>query len=280
MRWLRARATDRRNCAHQSPSKRHSKHAGGEGSLRTRPMPRGARCRSGKVWLATIKLAKQSIKIRPLRDPKNRNYPPPNSTQSSDLLAAMSTSVAYLRKRLADIGRHDLLQAADAGLVSVYACAEEAGLVRRREVLGNGSPNQAKRRAWELHKISKQTATPSEANFSQQPAPPKFSQGTRNGRPAMPDLGAALAEVEEMQRPLPRDHEPAPAAPPPEPERALPTHPAIPCTRCDHPQAAAALREILNVYVAATRGELRPTGSTLPRACCRCRVSSALMPAR
>ena len=94
----------------------------------------------------------------------------------------MSTSVAYLRKRLADIGRHDLLEAAERGEVSTFACAEEAGLVTRRPVEGNGSPNQAKKRAWTLARITRQsplTQKP-EPEFSPRPAPPKFSQASRD----------------------------------------------------------------------------------------------------
>ena len=193
----------------------------------------------------------------------------------------MSTSVSYLRKRLADIGRHDLLDAAEAGLVSFFAAAEEAGLIRRKEVQGNGSPNQAKKRAWALHKISKQTATPPEAEFSHQPVQPKFSQGTRNGRLAPPDLGAILAEWEEAQRSCDRDrdreleldrelvHEREPAAAVlPEPVH-FPLHPAVPCASCGRPEAAAALRQVLDTYVAACRGEPHQTGNVLPRACCR-----------
>jgi hypothetical protein len=95
----------------------------------------------------------------------------------------MSTSVAYLRKRLADIGRHDLLEAAERGEVSTFAAAEEAGLVTRREVTGNGSPNQAKKRAWALARITRQAlplAPKPEPEFCLKPAPPKFSQATRD----------------------------------------------------------------------------------------------------
>ena len=98
----------------------------------------------------------------------------------------MGTSVAYLRKRLADIGRHDLLDAAERGLISTFAAAEEAGLVTRREVQGNGSPNQAKKRAWTLARITRQ-APPLPPKPEPQavlpvsiPAQPKFSQETRD----------------------------------------------------------------------------------------------------
>jgi hypothetical protein len=88
----------------------------------------------------------------------------------------------------------------------------------------------------------------------------------------MPDLAAAIAEWEEAQRPS-RDPQPTidrkPEPIPSDPERPpFPAH-VIPCTGCRHPQAAAALREVLNVYMAARRGEPHQTGSTLPRACCQ-----------
>ena len=191
----------------------------------------------------------------------------------------MSTSVAYLRKRLADLGRYDLLDAADAGLVSVYACAEEAGLVTRPEVQGNGSPNAAKRRAWTLMRVTAGKSPPapeSEAEISQHP---KFSQ-ERNGRPSGSstpiDLAAAIAEWEEAQKPAPprdeeilRAREPAPAALPRELSSPFPAHPAVPCATCTHPNAPGALKEILSVYVAACRSEPHQTGNTLPRACCQ-----------
>jgi len=70
----------------------------------------------------------------------------------------MSTSVAYLRKRLADIGRHDLLSAADRGDISTHAAAEAAGLIRtaRSRVTGNGSQNQARRRHWAVARATGQ----------------------------------------------------------------------------------------------------------------------------
>jgi hypothetical protein len=99
----------------------------------------------------------------------------------------VSTSVAYLRKRLADIGRDDLLSAAEAGLISTFAAAEEAGLVRRKEVLGTGSPNAAKRRAWALMRVTgKSPLRPlkpeprPEPEFSPESVRPKFSQETRD----------------------------------------------------------------------------------------------------
>jgi hypothetical protein len=87
----------------------------------------------------------------------------PTPTQSPGLVAAMSTSVAYLRKRLADIGRTDLLRAAERGEVSFYAASEAAGLVRRRAVQGNGSRNAAKQRQFRIRAILR------EANGSHRP---------------------------------------------------------------------------------------------------------------
>jgi hypothetical protein len=67
----------------------------------------------------------------------------------------MSTSIAYLRQRLIAVGRHDLLEAAEAREISFYAAAEAAGLVTRRETLGTGSPNQGKRRAFAIARITR-----------------------------------------------------------------------------------------------------------------------------
>jgi hypothetical protein len=60
----------------------------------------------------------------------------------------MSTSVAYLRKRLAAIGRHDLLAAVDRGELRAFVAAEAAGLIKRQPVTGNGSQNQARKRRY------------------------------------------------------------------------------------------------------------------------------------
>ena len=183
----------------------------------------------------------------------------------------MSTSIAYLSKRLADIGRHDLLAGAERGEFSYLAAAEWAGLVTRRPASGGGSQNAAKRRAWALAKVERCAEA---LDVSQERA------NRSQPRAAMPDLAAAIAEWEEAQRPAPSEdllvlqrrkvREPAPAPIPPGLERIpFPAHPAIPCTRCDHAQAAAALREVLSVYLAVRRGEPAEVGNVLPRACCR-----------
>jgi len=120
----------------------------------------------------------------------------------------MSTSVSYLKKRLADIGRHDLLQAAEAGLVSHFAAAEEAGLITRREVLGTGSANQARKRAYALMRITgKSPLRPlkpepkPESEISPAPAHPKFSQ-TRDIIARLVDLGRADLVVAIVERRL------------------------------------------------------------------------------
>src|SRR5262249_12571947 len=133
--------------------------------------------------------------------------------------------------------------------------------------------NARKRREWAIVRAYRESARADAAPVTVQEAP-------RNGRsaPIAPDLAAAIAEVSEMHRPPPpRDREPARAAIPPDPEHPnaalpcspFPAHPAIPCTSCTHPNAAAALREVLDRYVAACRGEPHQTGSALPRACCQ-----------
>jgi hypothetical protein len=199
----------------------------------------------------------------------------------------MSTSVAYLRKRLTDIGRQDLLDAVDVGAISTFAAAEEAGLVTRQPILGTGSPNAAKKRVWAISKITRQTP-PLGPTPASTPTHSKFSRGMpRNGRsaPTTPvDLAAAIREWEEAQRPaLPRrndprkqdeeilrERKPAPAVlPKPEELAPFPVHPALPCTNCRHSQAVTALKEVVDLYLAACRGEPHRTGSVLPRACCQ-----------
>jgi hypothetical protein len=121
----------------------------------------------------------------------------------------VSTSVAYLRKRLAAIGRHDLLEAAEAGLISTFAAAEACGLVTRREILGNGSENQAKKRAWAIGRITRQ-APPlpprpepkPEPEFSPRQAHPKFSQETRDTIERLVDLGRADLVIAIVERRL------------------------------------------------------------------------------
>ena len=82
----------------------------------------------------------------------------------------MSTSRSYLRKRLIAVGRADLVEAVESGQgILMYHAAEEAGLIRRRPILGSGSPNQTKARLWAMAKITRRAPVPLE------PAQPKFS---------------------------------------------------------------------------------------------------------
>jgi hypothetical protein len=167
----------------------------------------------------------------------------------------MSTSVAYLRKRLKAIGRDDLVAGADAGHFSFHAAAIDAGLIKQPAILGNGSQSAANRTAYALWKTTRQSPPLNEAPSA----------------PPMPDLAAALAEWEEAQRgdvkPEPElKPEPAPTPTAPDPTRVI--HPAIPCTGCTHPDASAAVYEIFNTYLAAHRGEPQ-TGNVLPPSCCK-----------
>jgi len=82
----------------------------------------------------------------------------------------MSTSRSYLRKRLIAVGRADLVEAVESGQgILMYHAAEEAGLIRRRPILGSGSPNQTKARLWAMAKITRRAPVPLE------PAQPRFS---------------------------------------------------------------------------------------------------------
>jgi len=186
-------------------------------------------------------------------------------------------SRGYLLQRLERDGHHELLAAIDAKMLTVYAAACEVGYVTRPEPTGRGSPNAAKRREWAIRKAFQGSARADAASITAQ-APTDALRLPPNGRsgPSTPiDLAAVIAEWEEAQKPAPprealKSREPTPAAIPPGAERiSFPAHAAIPCTRCERPQAAAALREILDVYVAARRGEPHQTGNVLPSACCQ-----------
>jgi hypothetical protein len=175
-------------------------------------------------------------------------------------------SAAYLRSRLERDGHIELLAAVDRGELSTFAAGVEAGYTKRPEPLGTGSQNARRRRDWTIAKAYRASA---QAELAEVPEAPANGQAA----PTPPiDLAAAIREWEEAQKPpvCDREPEPAPAAPPPAPERmSFPIHGALPCTSCSHVQAAAALREVIDGYLAACRGEPRQTGSTLPRACCQ-----------
>src|SRR5262249_36419535 len=46
-------------------------------------------------------------------------------------------------------------------------------------------------------------------------------------------------------------------------------HPAFPCGSCSSTCADAAMAEVINVYIAARRGELNLVGNVLPKSCCQ-----------
>jgi hypothetical protein len=60
------------------------------------------------------------------------------------------TNRAYLLYRLERAGEVELLAAVEAGELSAFAAAVEAGIVRRPAALGTGTTNHAKRRAFAI----------------------------------------------------------------------------------------------------------------------------------
>ena len=217
----------------------------------------------------------------------------------------------YLYERLVRGGFHELLRAVDAGTLTVYAAAADAGLVRRPEPLGTGSPNARKRIDWAVHQAyrSARANGAAEVEAGDDPAPRSITPRSST----MPiDLAAAIAEVEEMHGEPGRAHPPAHTrvhpfariqrqarraddarvedAPVPsdrdltaERDRLLSiierlegrlrdhplAHPTLPCTTCSSPCAPAAMKEVVDVYVAARQGEQDLAGNVLPRACCQ-----------
>jgi hypothetical protein len=113
-----------------------------------------ARCPSKKAFLILIKKIARTLFV--IISPhcvrhRIRINVAASSTQPSTSGAAMGgTSVEYLRKRLLDRRQFELLAAIDRGEISTYAAAEAAGLIRRKPVLGTGSDNESKRRAWAI----------------------------------------------------------------------------------------------------------------------------------
>src|SRR5262249_56823024 len=112
-------------------------------------------------------------------------------------------SAEALRALLERHGLHTLLEEVDRhrGLTLFGACCE-AGLRKRPEPTGNGSPNMAKTRAFYFNKAL--MAAQSEPHKSVpigtlKTAPtPRVTPAHRSAPGAMPDLAAALAEVGEM----------------------------------------------------------------------------------
>jgi hypothetical protein len=106
----------------------------------------------------------------------------------------MSTSRAYLAKRLRAIGRDDLVAAAERGEVSLHAAALWAGLITQQYVSeGNGSQNASKRAAWALLRAERATVPKPQPvpEIRSPPTPPKFSQDTRDIIERLVSLGRA-----------------------------------------------------------------------------------------
>jgi hypothetical protein len=207
-------------------------------------------------------------------------------------------------------GFHELLRAVDAGTLTVYAASAEAGLVRRPEPLGTGSPNARKRIDWAIIQAYRGSSRANGAAEAGDEPAPRSSMTPRLS--PMPDLAAALAEVNEMHGEPGRAHPPARTRVHPvariqrqarradaarvedalvpftrdldaERNRLLAiieqlegrlhdrpcAHPAVPCTTCSSTCATAAMKEVVDVYVAARRGEQDLAGSVIPRVCCQ-----------
>jgi hypothetical protein len=71
----------------------------------------------------------------------------------SDRRPRPGTSRAYLLDRLERAGEVELLAAVEAGSLSAFAAAVEAGIVRRPVPNGRGSTNMAKRRAFAIARV-------------------------------------------------------------------------------------------------------------------------------
>jgi hypothetical protein len=103
---------------------------------------------------------------------------------------ATGTSIAFLTKRLTDIGRHDLLQAVQDGLISTYAAAVEAGLVMRQGVTGTGNKGPAQRRRLTLDALARKHGRDAELR-------PAEAQDLTLG--PSPYLGSCFASRETMR---------------------------------------------------------------------------------
>ena len=123
------------------------------------------------------------------------------------------TSREYLIGRLRKAGHHALVAAVEAGRVSAYAAAEDAGFVTRRPVSGGGSQNQARSRAFSLHNVHR--------DFD-------------NTRPQVETLASTNGAHPTQQM-------------------AIGGHGDLPCMVCSHPLAAIARKEISAVYFGSRR---------------------------
>jgi hypothetical protein len=78
----------------------------------------------------------------------------------------MSTSRVTLVRRLRALGRNDLLDAIERGVLTAYGAAAAAGIRVRRPVAGTGNSSRTKRRQRELERIF--TQGPSAAEMQQE----------------------------------------------------------------------------------------------------------------
>jgi hypothetical protein len=241
-------------------------------------------------------------------------------------------SAAALRALLERHGLHELLAEVDRhrGLTLFGACCE-AGLRKRPEPLGSGSPNMARTRTFYFNKALREGARANgggevmagdnhddpdrRRRHRGAPATARAPRGIATNlllsplakhSSSMPDLAAALGEVAEMhsarahpvariQRQARREETSAPIGTL-EKHRAVDAaaerdrlihvierledrlqqapfaHPSLPCTTCSSSCATAAMKEIVDTYLAARRGEQDLAGSVTPRGCCKRRL--------
>jgi hypothetical protein len=67
------------------------------------------------------------------------------------------TSKGYIVSRLRREGLTHLVAAIESGRVSAFACGVELGWIKRRPILGTGSPNAAKRRRYQLNALLRES---------------------------------------------------------------------------------------------------------------------------
>jgi hypothetical protein len=76
--------------------------------------------------------------------------PRPTRRNGAPSARLQGTSREYILDRLTRAGRPDLVEAVEAGVVSAFAVAVELGWLKRLNLTGTGSTNQAKRRRFQL----------------------------------------------------------------------------------------------------------------------------------
>jgi len=79
--------------------------------------------------------------------------PRPTRRDRAPTARLYGTSRAYLLDRLMRAGRPDLVEAIEAGVVSAFAVCVELGWIKRPNLTGTGSTNEAKRRNFQLGRL-------------------------------------------------------------------------------------------------------------------------------